>query len=112
MADIRGKLGLDRAAFARLIGYTGTDRNDDTRIRKYEQGKQQIPLYIARLVWLLGELKLETSTTSPVTMDPWTKVVRGWPEWEGYEFEHTPDHEIDDPDTAYVDAGQFKAARR
>lgn len=79
MREIRHQLRLDRLQFARLLGYTGTDRNNDTRIRKYENDRQQIPLYIARLAWLV--------------LREWdgTGQLPVFPEWPGYEFDHTPD---------------------
>lgn len=81
MAQIRGQLALDRVAFARLLGYTGTDRNDDTRIRKYENDKQQIPLYIARLVVMV------------LTYHTLTKALPEFPSWPGYDYDHSPDPE-------------------
>jgi len=79
LARIRGTIGMDRVEFARLIGYTGTDSNNEFRLRKYEHGKFQIPLYIARLAWMIlrhhdahGEMPQ-------------------FPDWPGYEFDHSPD---------------------
>lgn len=95
MRDIRKRLGLDQLQFAREIGFTGTDRNDVTRIRKYENGKQQIPLYLARFVWLL-----DARYEGPIPVK--------WPQWPGYEFDHTPDEEKFDPvldSTSYVYQG-------
>lgn len=79
--NIRQQLGLDRVAFARLIGYTGSDRNDETRIRKYERGgkESQVPLYIARLAWMLLRHHDRTGQL-PV-----------FPEWPGYVFKSEPD---------------------
>lgn len=77
--ELRRRLKLDRLAFARLIGYTGTDRNDVMRVRKFENGVSQIPLYIARQLWLLG------------THVRRTNELPRYPAWPGYEFEHTPD---------------------
>ena len=56
LKNIRKRLGMDRLPFARMIGYTGTDRNDVMRVKQYEE-KKQVPLYIARLVWLIVEYK-------------------------------------------------------
>lgn len=79
--NIRLRLGLERLAFARLLGYTGTDRNDETRIKQYERGgpDRQVPLYIARLVWML--LLYHRSTGQIPT----------FPEWPGYVFKTEPD---------------------
>lgn len=79
--NLRQSLGLDRLQLARLLGYTGTDRNDVTRVRQYEgaHGKKQIPLYIARFVWLVVEHKRLTGEL-PL-----------FPVWPGYEYDHTPD---------------------
>lgn len=79
LKNLRQRMGLERLQFARMLGYTGTDRNDITRIRSYENGKKQVPLYIARLVWLLAAHH---------------RRIRAFPEfpaWPGYEFQHDPD---------------------
>lgn len=86
---IREHLKLDRVQFARLLGYTGTDRNDTMRIRKFENGRQQVPLYIARLAWLVLREFDGTGGDLPV-----------FPEWPGYDYDHTPDHEMEDDDAA------------
>ncbi len=81
MRHLRQEMKLDRLGFARAIGYTGTDRNDVTRVRVYETDKKQIPLYIARLVWLLAENRRMMG------------ALPAWPAWPGYQFDHTPDPE-------------------
>lgn len=81
MKAIRQKMGLDRVEMARLIGYTGNDRNDESRISKLESGAKQIPLYIARLVWLLGAHQRRTG------------ILPEFPGWPGYDFESIPDPE-------------------
>lgn len=96
MREIRDRLQLDRLRFARLIGYTGTDRNDVMRIRKYENDRQQVPLYIARLVWLLDHWASEAIAIGC----PPPELTPTFPEWPGYEFDHTPDHELEDDDAA------------
>lgn len=101
MRAIRERLNLSELGLARQIGYTGTDRNDTTRIREYERDKKQIPLYIARLVWLIDHA---------ISGSPSGQLH--WPYWDGYDFEHTPDAEIDNPDQAYIDAYQFQCYRR
>ena len=52
LKEIRNMLGLGRAKFALLLGYTGSDRNNDLRVRRLEAG-EQVPLYIGRLVWMI-----------------------------------------------------------
>lgn len=99
MKVIRERLGMTELQLARAIGYTGTDRNDDTRIREYERGKKQIPLYIARLVWLIDEVE-GMAVGSPASVilrqDGRTGDLRGFPDWPGYDFEHTPDEVVID----------------
>lgn len=78
---------MTRSAFAGFLGYTGSDATNKRRIRAFECGEAQIPLYIARLVWLIGCLRSE------VENDPeelWPSMVDGhgnihWPEWPGYQ---------------------------
>lgn len=89
LTKIRQQLDMTRLQFARLLGYTGTDRNDIMRLRKYEKDKKQIPLYIARLAWLIGEFCDDTDGYTPV-----------FPAWPGYEFDHTPD----DPEQEVLEA--------
>jgi transcriptional regulator with XRE-family HTH domain len=78
LKELRQHLGLSRLEMARLIGYTGTDRNDEMRIRKYET-TQQVPLHIARFVWLI--------------LRYWdhTGALPKFPRWSGYDFSHEPD---------------------
>lgn len=92
MKVIRLRLNLSELGLARQIGYTGTDRNDATRIREYERDKKQIPLYIARLVWLI-DLAVADSPSG----------LLHWPYWPGYDFDHAPDP---DPDNL-VDATAY-----
>lgn len=75
----RRAMQLDELGLARLIGYTGTDRNDVTRVKEYERGKRQIPLYIAKLVWL--------------AQDFWFRHGHHprFPDWPGYDFDHSAD---------------------
>lgn len=84
---IRARLGLSEARFAALLGYTGTPRNNQTRIREYERDKKQIPLYIARLAWLIHRI---VNVRHVPVMDGEIK----FPEWPGYEFDHQPDEEV------------------
>jgi hypothetical protein len=88
MKRLRLEMNLDRLQFARMLGYTGTDRNDVTRIRVYENQRKQIPLYIARLVWLLAEMSRMMGS------------LPAWPAWPGYDFDHTPDQEPEQADGA------------
>jgi hypothetical protein len=80
LKNLRRRLGLERLPFARLIGYTGTDRNDVMRVKQYEE-KKQVPLYIARLVWLIAEYRRTTGR------------MPAFPDWQGYDYDHTPDPE-------------------
>lgn len=78
LKKLRQHLGLDRLQFARLIGYTGTDRNDEMRVRKYETTVQP-PLHIARFAWLLDRF------------NDLNGYLPQFPDWPGYNFAHDPD---------------------
>ena len=78
LKKLRQRLGLDRLQFARLIGYTGTDRNDEMRVRRYETTRQ-VPLHIARFADLIERWFLMFGQ------------LPDFPEWPGYEFDHEPD---------------------
>ena len=84
--QIRWRLQMNRLQFARILGYTGTDRNDVMRMRKYEGDKQQIPLYVARWAWLL------------VAWFDLTGQIPQFPDWPGYDFDHAPDDHFPLPD--------------
>jgi transcriptional regulator with XRE-family HTH domain len=87
---IRNNLGLSEARFAELLGYTGLPRNNQTRIREYERGKKQVPLYIARLAWLCEQL----AENRPIDLDKEGVIV--FPSWPGYDFESVPDRDVSD----------------
>ena len=77
LKDIRRRLGKGRHDFALLIGYTGSDRNNDLRIRRLEAG-DQVPLYIGRLAWLIWVDYAEKG------------VLPFWPEYLHIEGEKEP----------------------
>jgi hypothetical protein len=79
MRELRRRLGMDRLQMARVIGYTGTDRNDELRVKRLENAGDPVPLYIARLLWLIESNWLMFGSL-PV-----------FPQWEGYDFDHSPD---------------------
>lgn len=103
MREIRRKLKMERAEFARLIGYTGTDRNNEMRVKRLENNGpgSPVPLYIARLVWLI-DVVLEARV--PFTAPRFKNGMIDWPDWPGYDFDHSPDphhqrkEEVDGPD--------------
>lgn len=87
MREVRRELRMDRLQFARLIGYTGTDRNDTMRVRRHENSAL-IPLYLARSIWLIAAWSRRVGELPP------------FPEWPGYTFDHSPDpgHGVADGD--------------
>lgn len=100
LKNLRQRMGLERLQFARMLGYTGTDRNDITRIRSYENGKKQVPLYIARLAWLIEKVLIAERGTPPIWQANSADIV-GWPSWPGYEFQHTPDPQHKESDHGF-----------
>ena len=78
-----------------VVGYTGTDRNDETRIRRYENQceKYPIPLYIARLAWLIDGVMASAREEPP---ELWPEMLTDdgtgidWPQWPGYDYSHEP----------------------
>lgn len=51
--EARQAFGMGRREFARLLGYTGSDRNNWITVKRYENGERDIPPTIERLVRLL-----------------------------------------------------------
>jgi hypothetical protein len=79
MRELRRRLGMDRLQLARVIGYTGTDRNDESRVKRLENAGEPVPLYIARLLWLIEDYAIVHG------------VLPTFPQWPGYDYDHTPD---------------------
>lgn len=82
MRSARAFMGnMDRCKFAHVLGYTGSDKNNFTRIKAYENEKRRIPLYIARSTWLL--------------MQFWTTYgyLPMFPNWPMYDDEYPPQEE-------------------
>jgi hypothetical protein len=79
MREMRRRLKMHRHEFAALIGYTGTERNNDLRVKRLENAGEPVPLYIARLLWLIDLHNVRFGH------------LPAFPKWPGYEFDHTPD---------------------
>ena len=62
---IRERLGMRRQDFALLLGYTGTDRNNENRVKRLEV-EDQVPLYIGRLLWLIWDIYEESPTRDDI----------------------------------------------
>jgi transcriptional regulator with XRE-family HTH domain len=54
LKSIRLKLGLSLLEMGRAIGYTGEAQSAKTTLYRYENGRQPIPPWIARLVYMYG----------------------------------------------------------
>lgn len=74
---IREKLQMTRSEFAGFLGYTGSDATKKRRIRAFESG-EEIPLYIARLAWLIRRFTFDEI----VMFDDANRIE--WPDWPGY----------------------------
>jgi hypothetical protein len=62
---IRERMELEPQQFAiHVIGYTGADKNIDYRVRKMEAA-EEVPLHIARLVWLTLQYSMEHNGNMP-----------------------------------------------
>ena len=61
---MRKRLELERTEFALLLGYVGTNRNNETRVKRLEDDVQ-VPLYIGRLVWLIEKYFIEHNRNLP-----------------------------------------------
>lgn len=79
MRRIRHKHGLTKHQWGLLMGYTGNENTNSSLVKRYEQGRRPIPLYIARLVFLLDQYPAGALPT--------------FPDWPGYEYESVPDQQ-------------------
>lgn len=74
----RHRLGLSRGELALLLGYVGTDRNNDTRVRRLES-EEEPHLLVLRFLWLVERWREEHSGDLPA-----------WPEHMKIEGETEP----------------------
>lgn len=84
---IRERLGLNEAEFAAELGYTGKGENRVKVIKDFEADRKRIPLYIARLAWLIDMI---TSPNGIISAD---HDGIDWPDWPGYTREEMDDDE-------------------
>lgn len=96
---IRKAFGMDRPTFSILLGYTGNETTNERRLQRFETNRMQIPLYIARLAWLLNQLRARRKLLDVLVDDDVidSRGIALWPDWPGYDFESVPDQqEADD----------------
>lgn len=88
---IREWLGLNEAEFASELGYTGKGKNRVKVIGDFEADRKRIPLYIARLAWLIGQVKDPVrDKRGDATYKNWEGRIN-WPDWPGYTREELED---------------------
>lgn len=93
---IRERLGLSKNQFAQELGYTGSSHNNTTLIDRYETGRgRQIPLYIARLAWLLERIAAYADSGSDIPLmrrdESGRAPLPAWPRWYNFEEDEVTD---------------------
>lgn len=81
---IRKFFGLGKVDWMYALGYAGNKNTMYINCERYENGTREIPLYLARYVWLVeqwGRHRLHNGAKSE------TDLLPKWPEWPGYELE-------------------------
>ena len=75
---IRKKFGLSEADWMYALGYAGNQNTMHLNCSRYENGTKEIPLYLARYVWLLdvSQGRWPGPTKMPV-----------WPEFPDYHLD-------------------------
>lgn len=68
-------MGLTSVELGSLIGYEGNDNTKEQVIRRYENGTKEIPLYLARYLWLLTMLRFQQQIAIRADGTPF------WPKW-------------------------------
>lgn len=87
---IRERLGLNEAEFASELGYTGKGKNRVKVIGDFEADRKRIPLYIARLAWLIDKVvESYAKTDGQAFYHDWRHI--NWPDWPGYTREELED---------------------
>ena len=70
---IRESFGLNPQDWMYELGYGGNKNTLRLNCERYENGEKEIPLYLARYIWLVQQY-------SHVGMPK-------WPDWPGYHFD-------------------------
>ena len=66
---IRYRLRLTKFKFGRLLGYTSKRLATISQVHSMERGRKPIPLYIARLAWLIHRFYEIDGETIPLLPD-------------------------------------------
>ena len=82
---IREKFGLGRVLWMYALGYTGNDNTMKLRCQRYENGRDEIPLYLARYVWLLEQARGRWPGPPGGQL-----TMPDWPEWPTYYVDEEP----------------------
>ena len=77
---IRKFFGLSKTDWMYQLGYSGTKNTMYLNCERYENGSREIPLYLARYVWLLEQWGRERPPLAPAQ-----SALPSWPEWHDYE---------------------------
>lgn len=77
---IRKKIGISRVDLAYQLGYSGNQNTMRTMIARFETGRREIPLNVARYIWLLWLVCGGHSV-------PMENGLPKWPNWPGYDEE-------------------------
>jgi hypothetical protein len=87
---MRRKLHMTKFDFGRLLGYTAKRNSLVVHIHRMEIGRKPLPLYIARLAWLIDQLYERNLARSigetPIPLQFDQRLLPLWPAWP-YKFE-------------------------
>jgi hypothetical protein len=79
MKRFRESLKMDKAKFGQWLGFTGLPKNNAVRVKRIEKGRDPVPLYLAKLIWLSQVWMRRTGELPP------------FPDWPYYVYDHAPD---------------------
>lgn len=79
---IRKFFGLGKAEFMYQLGYAGNKNTLYINCARYENDQREIPLWLARYVWLLEQWGRSQPPRAPAE-----SALPKWPDWPGYELD-------------------------
>lgn len=82
---IRKFFGLGKADWMYQLGYAGNKNTLFINCARYENGQREIPLWLARYVWLMEQWGRAQPPRAPAEA-----ALPKWPEWPGYDLEERP----------------------
>jgi hypothetical protein len=87
---LRYKLGMKKLEYGRMLGFLSTQHSLAVHMHRLENQRRPIPLYIARLAWLIDQVyEMNVTIHRKIPVDP--QGLPAWPHWPRYTLDPEPE---------------------